>query len=149
MSLDICKKTFNNFKETHNFFSTEFKNIYDQTQDHIYISSYNYNDDFTGRPDFVNSNYVRGLTQNQKLCENRKYVFASFVLVNDNGVKKLFGYWIFRHIQPSSETIDTIYEDNTWEKLECDDTNLTKLDNAFHNLSTFDNKTVLSRFLFI
>lgn len=129
MSLDTCKRSYNDTKlTTKNFFVTQLKEMFDREGFSLYKSHYKYSDNLKGRPDFINKNFMRGIVQ--RMDESRKYVFASIVLFEDT--KELTGYWVLRGQNPLLEVFDDFLEDNEWEKIELTENNLKEFDEAFY-----------------
>lgn len=143
MNLDACKRLFNDHKLTDKkFFTTEFETMFDNEGFSLYKSSYKYNEDFEGRPDFVNNNFMRGIVQS--MDNSRKYVFATLLMFGENKKRELVGYWIMRGSQPITEVFNNLLEDNNWEKLEFNKETLSLYDQAFYE-EKINDKQPLNR----
>jgi hypothetical protein len=148
-SLDSLKRGYNDHKKTDSKFFTQesFLKDFDQKGFSIYQASYKYNDDFTGRPDFVNRNAVNGFVQN--LDDARKYAFGSFILVDmGKDVKHLTSYWILRGQEPIKDVFDSFLDDNVWVKLDVNEETCKLLDTVFYG-DTLHNNTIEHRSIFL
>jgi len=131
MKLDECKRLYNDHKAdgSNNFFTQKLESMFDHAGYSMYLSHYKYNDEFTGRPDFVNRNTISGFVQ--MLKNSTKYMFGSLVL--ENG--QLNGYWIIRGSEPIIDVFGDFFEYNDWEKVDMTPELLTQYDTKFYDTS--------------
>ena len=149
MSLDALKRGYNDHKKTDQkfFLSESFAAQFDATGFSIYQSMYKYNDDFTGRPDFVNRNAVNGIIRN--LEDSRKYAFGTLSILDIDGEKKeIIGYWILRGAQPIKDVFEGFLEDNLWAQLPASKETYEKLNEAFYS-ENLNNKPIEHRSVFL
>ncbi|AYV78867.1 MAG: hypothetical protein Edafosvirus41_3 [Edafosvirus sp.] len=148
MILDTCKKLFFDHKklDTLNTFFDEFIKNFDSVGYSIYTANFKYNDDFSGRPSFVNNNSINGYIQN--LDTAHKYAFGSFVLLkNDESTYELKSLWILRGDQPIKEVMKDFIDYNDWTKI--NPHKITNELNDYFNASHIDGKEVTIRAIYV
>lgn len=147
MSLDAVKRGFNDHKKTDKkyFTSDVFVKEFDEAGFSVYVSHYKYNDDYTGRPDFVNRNAVNGLIQS--LEDGRKYAFGSLCLMGGE-IKQVVGYWVLRGDQPIKDVFEDFLDENTWTKLPFNQETFELLNQAFYG-DVVKDKEVEHRSIFL
>jgi hypothetical protein len=137
--ITVRDNTMDHKKLESKYFSTDFKKDFDKEGFSIYKSVYKFNDDFKGRPSFVNRNAVNGFIQT--LDDARKYSFGSLMLVNEKDVTIMIGYWIIRGQEPLKEVFGDFLADNDWSKLSIDDSE--ELNQAFYGDSVMHRSIFL------
>lgn len=88
----------------------------------IFTASYNYNDDFDGKPTFIVNNFLNGLVH--QLEDKRKYLFAILYATKLDDKYIVNSSWISNCTLSMKEIIPDKYSDFTW-----DETDISNNDN--------------------
>lgn len=143
MNLDTLKRTYNDHKKTdQKLFSLEqFLTDFDAEGFSLWRTNYNFNDEFTSRPEFILKNNINGMIQSMDYA--RKYAFCKLSLLNaGDGARHLVGFWVLRGTEPLKEVLDDMVDNHTWTKLMPTKETFELMDAAFYG-DTFENMEVV------
>lgn len=143
MNLDALKRNYNDHKKTDKkLFSLEqFASDFDEKGFSLWRTEYNYNDELTGRPEFIIKNSLNGMIQGMDYA--RKYAFCKLLLLDaDNDTRRVVGFWVLRGDEPLPEVLDDMCTTHTWTKLSFDQTTRETYDQAFYG-DSFENMSVI------
>ena len=105
-------------KAKHAFFNNELDEFVKEmtSKEYKYCKAvYKYNEDYSGRPDFVVRNLNRGFIQN--LDDVRKYFLTCFRCNEvDTKVYSFESYWVI-NTQDPAKVLESVYEDFTWTNI--------------------------------
>lgn len=82
----------------------------------LFETTYKYNEDYDGSPEFVVKNFVNGMIK--QLEDKRKYLFVAFKCTKNNGKHVLTASWITNVTIPMEELVNDKYSDFEWTELD-------------------------------
>lgn len=87
----------------------------------VYHTTYNYNDDYDGRPDFIVKNLLNGFPR--QLEDKRKYLFTVFRCTKLGDKYNITATWITNCTLSMDQLIPNKYADFAWSKMDLNNNN--------------------------